>query len=205
MKYPKLRELKEAIRALIKGPYTSKFPFKSHEPFERFRGKPQYHEEECIGCTACVNVCPSSALSFEDRIEGGRAVRVLRYTLDMCIFCGQCEANCPTQKGIVLTREFDLATTEKRQDLKQEIEKELILCDCCGEVVVPKDQYIWVADRLGPLMFANPSLFLSYLNKMSLAALAKREKPKEVRADLRRAQRFEVRCPKCRREAVLKS
>lgn len=37
MRYPKLRELKEALKALIKGPYTSKFPFKPHVPFERFR------------------------------------------------------------------------------------------------------------------------------------------------------------------------
>ena len=60
MRYPKLRELREAIKALIKGPYTSRFPFKPHTPFERFRGRPYLHEEDCTGCTACVQVCPTA-------------------------------------------------------------------------------------------------------------------------------------------------
>ncbi|MFH0763175.1 MAG: 4Fe-4S binding protein, partial [Candidatus Omnitrophota bacterium] len=66
MRYPKLRELKEAITALIKGPYTARFPYEEHKPFKRFRGKPYFYEEDCIGCSACVQVCPSGALEFED-------------------------------------------------------------------------------------------------------------------------------------------
>jgi len=205
MRYPKLRELKEAIKALIKGPYTSKFPYEPHKPYEAFRGKPEFHEGDCIGCAACTQVCPSGALSFKDEIKNELPARTLIYTMDLCIFCGQCQANCPTEKGIMLTREFDLATTEKRQDLKQEIEKELIACECCGEIVVPKDQYLWVADRLGPLMFSNPSVFLTYLSKLSLVPKTGKAKKPEGQADSRRADRFRALCPKCRREAVLKS
>ncbi|MDD5449764.1 MAG: 4Fe-4S dicluster domain-containing protein [Candidatus Omnitrophica bacterium] len=197
MRYPKLRELKEAVKALILGPYTDKFPYKPHEPYERFRGRPQYHEEDCIGCAACVQVCPSGALSFSDKNEGGKARRVLTHRIDLCVFCGQCQANCPTEKGIMLTREFDLSSTQSRQELNHAIEKEMLLCDGCGEMIVPADQYKWVANKLGPLMFSNPSVFLSYLGLGENEGRSGRE--------IKKPDRFKIICPRCRREAVLKS
>jgi formate hydrogenlyase subunit 6/NADH:ubiquinone oxidoreductase subunit I len=203
MRYPKLRELKEAIRALIKGPYTSRFPYKPHEPFERFRGNPKFHEKDCIGCTACVNVCPSGALSFEDKMEKGKARRILTHQVDQCIFCGQCEANCPTGEGIKLTRDFDLATLGRREDLKDVIEKELVVCECCLELVAPYDQIIWVAKRLGPLTFSNAPLMLAYLAELNLL-LKEKISPKEER-DFTRSDRIKIICPRCRREAVIKS
>ncbi len=199
MRYPKLRELKEAIKALIKGPYTSKFPYQPHKPYERFRGKPEYHQEDCMGCAACCQVCPTGALTFQDN----KTKRVFTYRVDLCIFCGQCQANCPTEKGIILSAEFDLATTGKREELKQEIEKELILCECCGEIIAPSDQIFWVAKKLGPLTFSNPSLMLFYLQNSNLA-LKEKSSPKEEREFLR-ADRIKILCPRCRREAVLKS
>ena len=203
MRYPKLRELREAIKALIKGPYTSKFPYEPHTPFERFRGKPYFHEEDCTGCAACVQVCPTGALEFKDNIIDGIAKRVLTLHLDVCIFCGQCEANCLTGKGIKLSQEFALATTEKREDLKQEIEKEFVVCECCGELIVPLDQYDWVANKLGPLCFSNSSLLLFYLNKLGLAFREKLSPKKEN--EILRPERMKILCPNCRREAVLKS
>lgn len=203
MRYPKLRELKEAVKALIKGPYTSRFPYEPHKPYERFRGTPYFHEEDCVGCTACVQVCPAGAIDFEDRSEDNKTKRVLTVHWDMCIFCGQCEANCLTEKGIILSQEFDLATTEKRQDLKQSIEKEFIACECCAEPIVPYDQYVWVANRLGPLCFSNSSLLLFYLKALG-AALEEKFSPKKGK-ELIRPDRIKILCPRCRREAVSKS
>lgn len=199
MKYPKLRELREAIKALIKGPYTTKFPFKPFEPMPSFRGKPEYNEKECMGCTACVQVCPSGALTYVD--EGN--VRRFTHRTDTCIFCGQCQLNCPTEKGITLTREFDLATTEKSQDLKHSIDKELLRCVCCHEIIAPRDQLLWVAHKLGPLLFSNSTLMLLYLTSQRLASL--KGKPSKAGGPEVRADRFELLCPKCRREAVIKS
>ncbi len=203
MRYPKLRELREAIKALIKGPYTSRYPFQPHEPYERFRGRPYFHEEDCIGCTACFQVCPARAIEYEDQILNGKARRKLILRWDICIFCGQCQANCPTSKGIMLSREFALAVTENREALKQEIEKELLVCGCCGEPIVPVEQYDWVAKKLGPLLFSHSSLMLFYLRK---AGLALREKfsPKKD-GEFQRSDRVKILCPRCRREAVLKS
>ncbi|MDP2940339.1 MAG: 4Fe-4S dicluster domain-containing protein [Candidatus Omnitrophota bacterium] len=202
MRYPKLRELKEAVKALIKGPYTSKFPFQPHKPFEGFRGKPQFFEKDCVGCTACVNVCPSGALSFEDRVENGKGSRLLTRRLDICIFCGQCQANCLTGEGIKLTQEFDLAILGKRDELAETIEKELVLCAGCLEIIAPADQIKWVAKKLGPLTFSNASLMLYYLAEKGLSYINS-FLSKETSAS--RKDRIKLLCPKCRRLAVIKS
>jgi hydrogenase-4 component H len=200
MRYPKLRELKEAIKALLTGPYTSRFPKQPHLPSERFRGKPEFHKDDCIGCGACVQVCPSGALTMRD--VGTK--RILEIRWDICIFCGQCQANCPTEKGIMLSHEFDLATTGKRQDLKQEIDKELVVCEECGEIIAPYDQILWVAKKLGPLAFSNPSLMLFYLKNQQLSSAELDELRREDK-ELLRADRIRVLCPRCRRQAVIKS
>ncbi|MFA5090496.1 MAG: 4Fe-4S dicluster domain-containing protein [Candidatus Omnitrophota bacterium] len=199
MRYPKLRELKEAIRALIKGPYTSRFPYAPHEPFERFRGKPQFHEPDCIGCGACYQVCPAGAIEMKD--EADKRVLVIHW--DICIFCGQCQANCPTEKGIILSREFDLATTEKRSELKQIIEKKLFLCSACQAPVAPCQQVLWVAEKIGPLCFSNPSLMLFYLQYANISP--GEESPAKDEMDFGRFDRLKILCPRCRRQAVLKS
>lgn len=46
-------------------------------------------KETCIGCGACVDVCPVSALSMED----GKA----KCDESLCIDCGACIATCPVQ------------------------------------------------------------------------------------------------------------
>lgn len=193
------RILKEAIKALIKGPYTTKFPYEAHKPAETFRGKPEFVEEDCVGCTACVQVCPTGALSFSD----SNTKRILLYRTDLCIFCGQCQMNCLTEKGIRLTQEFDLATTGKREDLKQEIQKELVLCEGCGEIIAPYDQILWVAKRLGPLVFSNASLMVFYLRDLNLSL--KEELLPKKEEEFLRSDRIRILCPKCRREVVIKS
>ncbi|MFH1269995.1 MAG: 4Fe-4S binding protein [Candidatus Omnitrophota bacterium] len=199
MRYPKLRELREAIKALIKGPYTSKFPYQPHKPFERFRGKSEFHEEDCVGCGACYHVCPARAIDMQDV----KNKRILTVDWNLCIFCGQCQANCITGKGIMLSNDFDLATTGKREELKQTIEKEFAVCDCCGENIVPYDQILWVAQKIGPLCFSNPSLILFYLMALNLSS--KEKFPPKEEMELGRSDRIKILCPRCRREAVLKS
>ncbi len=203
MRYPKLRELREVIRAIVKGPYTNPFPFKPHEPFERFRGKPEFHVDDCTGCTACVQVCPAKALEFIDSRVNGKVTRSLIVHWDICIACGQCQANCLTGKGIMLSRDFELSTVGERTELKQEIEKELMTCDCCGTPTAPRDQYRWIAERLGPLSFTNSSLILFYLAKLSIALF--RGEMGRFGTEMTRQERMRILCASCRRQAVLQS
>ncbi|MCK4325228.1 4Fe-4S dicluster domain-containing protein, partial [bacterium] len=148
MRLPSLfqpRILKEAFKALFTGPYTTKFPFQPHVPAEKFRGKPEYDEKECVGCGACAEVCPSNAIEVID--EEKRRL-VLHY--DTCIFCGQCQANCITEKGITLTKEYDLTLFDRSKAI-EEVEKELLRCEFCNSVIGAVDHIKWLAKKLGPL------------------------------------------------------
>ena len=191
------RILKEAVKALISGPYTSKYPFEPHEPAERFRGKPKFHDDDCTGCTACAEVCPAEAIEVIDSVE--EKTRELIYHADQCIFCGQCEANCITEKGIMLSHDYDLACFS-RSDCDEKVTKNLVVCTSCGEIVGTREHIIWLAKKLGPLAYSNPTLFLSYLQNMNLVGEIK----PPSQAELSRADRFNILCPKCRREVVIK-
>jgi len=190
MRAPKLRELKEAITALIKGPYTAKFPAAPAIIADKFRGAPRYDEEKCVGCGGCANVCPTGACEMEDDVEA--RVRRMTIRFDRCIFCGQCELNCLTEEGVKQGKEFDLATLDRSQ-LRETCEKALLFCESCGAVVGTEDHVRWVARRLGPVAFANPTLLLKSMGDMDLA-----DKEPPPSTDLRRGDRLRILCPKCR-------
>ena len=90
MRYPKLRELVHAIKALGRGlvgkPYTdTAFPLKKARPAApRFRGKPEYHDELCVGCGTCALVCPGRAIELVDDPVAHQ--RTLTLHLDICHF-----------------------------------------------------------------------------------------------------------------------
>ena len=199
MRYPKLRELVEAITAVIKGPYTSKFPFKPHVPEKRFRGKPEYHKDDCVGCKACFEVCPPGCIKTEDVVDVDVPVRKLVLHYDSCIFCGQCQAACITEKGIKLSDKFDLAVFDRKEAIES-VEKELALCEGCGCIVGTKDHLKWIAKKLGPLAYSSPTSYLSALKDLKLAHLKV-----EKSDDLTRQDRVKVLCPTCRREITLET
>lgn len=203
MRYPKLRELKEAITAIIKGPYTSKFPYEPHKPATRFRGKPEYSNEGCIACTACALVCPARAIEFRDVVTKTGATRKMILHLDECHYCGQCSALCTTREdtppGIKHTAEFDLAGSDRRQMISATDEKELALCEVCGGIITAKAHLGWIAKKLGPLAFSNPTLFISSLKAMGFAEdVFRSAKDYSLRPD-----RIKILCENCRRKATI--
>lgn len=201
MRYPKLRELKEAIKSLFSRPYTSKFPFKPHEAFDGFRGKPEYFDEYCVGCGACAEVCPGLAITVidpEEPITKGASppVRKIELRYDCCIFCGNCEAHCITEKGVQLTKQYDLALFDRKLAV-EDIEKELVVCELCGGIVTTKDHLKWLARRLGTLAYGNPTLLLASQRELIPVESGK------TGDSIRRPDAFKVLCPKCRHEVVL--
>lgn len=197
MRYPKLRELKEAITALIKGPYTSMYPARPHVAAEGFRGRPE-PSENCIGCTACAQVCPARAIEVREREVEGRATRQMVWHLDECHYCGQCELQCTTRSqnppGVRLTQTYELAAFSRSGLVSQSSEKELIKCEICSEIVTTRVHLEWTAKRLGTLAFSNPTLFVSELGGIGLS-----DKTDGASGEVTRADRLRILCAKCRR------
>ena len=201
MKLPKIRELGEAIKALIKGPYTSKFPKVPHKPHPNFRGQPKFDAEKCVGCLACEEVCPVEAIAHKDIInhkEGSKRI-MIHYT-DTCIFCGQCEAACIAEhEGIKLSNDWELSFFDRKNESYEMIEKELQLCEICGQPIACKDHLKWIAQNLGELTYSNPTLYLTRLRSLGIID----ENIISTLKDKGRSDRVKILCARCRRQTTL--
>ena len=196
---PKIREIIEAVKALIKGPYTSKFPKEAHVPHPNFRGQPKYNDEQCLGCLACVHVCPVNALDYEDSTDPESPTRTMKHYTDTCIFCGQCEAACMADhEGIKLSTDWELSFFD-RKGSTESIEKELQLCEICGEPIACKDHLKWIAEKIGELAYSNPTLYLSRLKGLGIVD----DNIISAMKDYGRSDRVKILCARCRRETTL--
>jgi len=200
MKKPKLRELKEALRAVLFGPYTTKFPSVPHIPPDGFRGKPEFHEDGCVGCAACAEVCPALAIKVTDEPDADPPTRRLELRFDKCVFCGQCELNCTTKEGVKLSKIFDMVTLD-RSECVERIEHDLVLCEVCGAIVGAAKHLRWVAERLGAKAYANPTLILAADGGMKLAV---KDGGRTAEPALARSDMMRVMCPACRRTTVVR-
>jgi formate hydrogenlyase subunit 6/NADH:ubiquinone oxidoreductase subunit I len=200
MKLPKIRELKEAIKALIKGPYTSRFPKEPHKPHPNFRGKPKFNEKKCVGCLACEEVCPAGAIAHLDSVQISNPKRTIIHYSDTCIFCGQCEAACiANHEGIKLSNDWELSFFDRKREGQETIDKELELCEICGKAIACKDHLRWISERLGELTYSSPTLYLSHLKNLGII-------DENIISALRgqgRSDRVKILCARCRRENTL--
>lgn len=195
IKLPKIREIGEALKALMFGPYTSKFPLEQPVIPDGFRGKPQFYEDDCVGCLACMEVCPARAIDYAD--DKGAKLRTITHHQDMCVFCQQCERACITKKGIMLTKEYDLATYDRRTSITQS-KKELVICGHCSGIVAPLDHIRYLAKKVGPLLYANPTLLLARQAELKLLEELPDASPHA------RGDHLKFLCPDCRREIIIK-
>jgi len=199
MKYPKIRELKEAVSSLLSPAYTSSFPGKPHTPFENFRGKPEVDEENCVGCETCTNVCPPGAISIRDDRETG--IREITRDFGKCIFCGMCQEHCITGKGVSLSDKiFDL-TVFDRNEVVEKQERQLVVCKHCSAIITTADHLKFMHDKLGQKAFAS-ILNLNLLNeRLKLTPLEDTEV--DVRDGLKRKDMFNIICPNCLRSVLI--
>jgi formate hydrogenlyase subunit 6/NADH:ubiquinone oxidoreductase subunit I len=200
MKYPKLREVKEAVISLLTPAYTTKFPKKPHTPFENYRGKPVVDDENCVGCETCANVCPPHAITFKD--DKKKKIRIIERDYGLCIFCGQCQEHCITGKGVKLSDKiYDMATFDRSQLVERQ-EKELLICESCGAIITTKEHIQYLHKKLGPIAYSS-ILNLNMLNeKLKLAE--PKDTAVDVKDELKRKDMFNIICPNCLRKVLVK-
>lgn len=203
MRWPKLRELKEAVVAVsstLSGRrFTTKFPAVPCKVPEKYRGKPEFNLDTCIGCGACVNVCPSpGCLTMVDDLEADPPVRKISHRYDTCIFCGNCQDNCTTETGIKLSNKWDLATLNREETLETH-EFELQMCEKCGAMIGTKKHLVWLYEKLGPLAYTNPSLLIAKGGDL-LEGSEDVGSGEQAGKDVRASDFMRILCPKCKCE-----
>jgi hydrogenase-4 component H len=122
-----ISKLKEAIICLKAGKVTLGYPFTAEPVPTRFRGRPIFDGERCIGCGGCANNCPAREILISDVCQ---EIRVIKYLGQRCTYCGRCADVCPEQ-AITMSTEFETATNDKN-DLQQELEIFMGTCQRCG-------------------------------------------------------------------------
>ena len=97
---------------------------------ERSRARLFNKIADCIGCSQCARVCPTSCITVKVEKRGkeepevfasnGTAIKMRTYIYDidmtLCCYCGLCTFNCPTQ-CLVMTGEYEYSVYDKREHL----------------------------------------------------------------------------------------
>jgi formate hydrogenlyase subunit 6/NADH:ubiquinone oxidoreductase subunit I len=197
---PKLRELKEAVIAVFSPRFTTRFPAEPCIVPEKYRGKPEFDLDTCIGCGACVNVCPTpNCLTMEDDLEADLPVRTITHRPYACIFCGNCEDNCTTETGIKLSDKWDLATLNKEETIETH-EFELQMCEKCCALIGTKKHLIWLYEKLGPLAYTNPSLLIAKSGQLLTSTEKIPQQPPPEEGTPQPGDFMRILCPKCKCE-----
>ncbi len=80
---------KTLFKNLFHGPYTTQYPLKPKEKFERTRGKIEIDIDTCIFCSMCERRCPTGAIKV-DKPKASWSIERFQ-----CIQCGYCSDVCP--------------------------------------------------------------------------------------------------------------
>lgn len=119
----------EGIESLLKTP-------------EGFRGEPVVNSTKCIGCAACVNTCPTSAIEISDT----DTERTITFTHKDCISCATCEEICPSE-AVELPYK-DKPWFEDKETAKSAATIELKKCLLCELPFVASRQVDWAVKKI---------------------------------------------------------
>ena len=137
------------------GSSTYEYPFGSYEVCDGFRGKPSYEYDKCIGCAACAIACPSNAITV--KLNKDKNKLIWQFDCGKCIFCGRCDEVCPTN-AITLSQEYELAVKLNKEDLIEQAELELQVCEGCKKPFTTKKLISYTIERLEKVGWDKDSL-----------------------------------------------
>ncbi|MCK5599324.1 FAD-dependent oxidoreductase [bacterium] len=134
------------LKNLFRKTVTVKFPKEELDVFPGCPGvSPQYRgihandHEECIGCGACSDICPTDAIrliAFEGEPREGAKNQRPEIDYGRCCFCGYCVDICSTG-SLSMTRKFiHIECTPKTPDPEKEVN-------------MIKDKFILLPDEKG--------------------------------------------------------
>ena len=109
---------------------------------EGFRGLPERDAEKCTACRACTNVCPTGAMSYEDK----GSERLIKVNYGLCIYCATCEEVCP-EEAVKLTGEYR-AWFKGKDEMVKTVEVPLRACANCGRYFVSDRQMESIIKRI---------------------------------------------------------
>jgi len=104
------------------------------------------HEPACVGCTACVENCPTETLEYDDR----DATRFFRYSHYQCICCGACVDVCP-ENAAALRHALGISYFFQILSKGTIGKAGLGTCEQCGAAIAPKS----LLTKIESIMSAN--------------------------------------------------
>ncbi len=144
-----LSKIKEAIICFKAGRVTLSYPANPIPVPERFRGRPIWDADKCIGCAGCANNCPAREILVLDPCQ---EIRIIKYIGRRCTYCGRCADLCP-EKAITMSHEYQTAT-DKISDIRQDLDIWMGTCNRCGRCFKdagPLDQLMMKGYRVDDL------------------------------------------------------
>jgi formate hydrogenlyase subunit 6/NADH:ubiquinone oxidoreductase subunit I len=97
------------FKNLFHGPYTTLYPVKPKENFERTRGHIGITIDDCIFCGMCERRCPTGAIKVDKSNTSWSIGR------NQCIQCNYCSEVCP-KKCLSMENQYSSPSYEKGRD-----------------------------------------------------------------------------------------
>lgn len=97
------------FKNLFHGPYTTQYPIKKRESFERTRGQIGIDIDACIFCGMCERRCPTGALKVDKAKSSWSIER------NQCIQCNYCNEVCP-KKCLRMENQYSAPSYDKVRD-----------------------------------------------------------------------------------------
>jgi NADH-quinone oxidoreductase subunit I len=112
-----LKNLKMTLKRSVSGvEVTRLYPEKIMDLPDAERGVHVLEIRKCIGCGACVRICPNDCVKLVDYKRGNpiknKKLQYPQIDYGRCMFCGLCVDDCPAS-CLIMSKAFEIAGWER--------------------------------------------------------------------------------------------